>query len=77
MAVTVVFNEADPCIGITLEEVPPGTPGRAQGTHGTCTECGWPMHRWDRDKAIRDAQAHVDGHAPVLIGGDTDSLIRG
>lgn len=76
MAKLVVFNEVDPGIGITLETVEPGTPGRAQGTHGTCTECGWPMHRWDRDRAIADAQAHVDAHEPVLIGGDTDALVR-
>lgn len=77
MARIVIFNQVDPCIGIELEEVAPGTPGRPQGFHGKCTECGWPMHRWNRDKAIEGAQAHVDGHAPVLIGGDTDSLIRG
>lgn len=77
MAKTVVFNEVDPCIGITLEEVPEGTPGRAHGVHGTCTECGKPMHWWRMEKALPAAQAHVDAHAPVLIGGDTDSLIRG
>jgi hypothetical protein len=77
MARIVIFNQVDPCIGIELEEVPPGTPGRVQGFHGKCTECGWPMHRWDRDKAIAGAQEHVDRHEPVLIGGDTDSLIRG
>lgn len=76
MARFVVFNQVDPCIGIELVTVPEGTPGKARGTYGTCTECGWPMHRWDEQRAIRDAQAHVDAHEPVLIGGDTDSLIR-
>lgn len=76
MAKLVIVHDVDPCIGITLEEVPPGTPGRAQGYHGTCTECGWPMHRWERDKAIQGAKEHVDSHEAVLIGGDTDALIR-
>lgn len=76
MAKIVIYNEADPCIGITLEEVEPGTPGRARGTHGTCTECGKPMHWWDQNEAIRAAQAHVDGHTPVMLGGDLDALVR-
>ena len=76
MAKIVVFNEVDPCIGVTLEEVPPGTPGRAHGTYGTCTACGRVTHRWERDNAIRDAQRHVDEHEPVLIGGDRDALVR-
>jgi hypothetical protein len=76
MAKIVIFNEVDPAIGITLEEVGPGVPGRARGTYGTCTECGWPMHRWDRDEAIRAAQRHVDSHDPVMIGGDLDALVR-
>lgn len=71
----VVFNQADPCIGITLRQGLPQAPD-APGFHGTCTECGWPMHRWDRDKAIESAQAHVDWHDPVLVGGDTDALVR-
>jgi hypothetical protein len=76
MAKLVIVHDVDPCIGITLEEVLPGTPGRARGYHGSCTECGWPMHRWHRDRAIQDAKAHVDSHAPVLIGGDRDALVR-
>lgn len=76
MARIVVFNEADPRIAITLERVGPGVPGRARGTHGMCTECGWPLHKWHPDKAIKAAQAHVDGHEPVTIGGDRESLIR-
>jgi len=76
MARFVVFNQVDPCIGIELVTVPEGTPGKARGTHGTCTECGWPMHRWHRDNAIQAARDHVDGHAPVLIGGDRDALVR-
>lgn len=76
MAKLVIVHDVDPCIGITLEEVAPGTPGRAQGYHGACTECGHVMHRWDRDRAISDAKAHVDGHAPVLVGGDRDALVR-
>lgn len=76
MAKLVIVHSVDPGIGITLEEVPPGTPGRARGYHGTCTECGWPMHRWHRDNAIRAAQEHVDAHPAVLAGGDTDALVR-
>lgn len=76
MAKTVVYNERDPQIGITLERVGPGVPGRARGTHGTCTECGWPLFKWHHDKAVEAAQAHVDAHEPVLDGGDRDSLVR-
>jgi len=74
VAKIVVFNEADPCIAITLEET---DPERAlPGLIGTCTECGKPMHWWTEEKAMRAAQAHVDGHTPVMPGGDRDSLIR-
>ena len=76
MAKIVIVHDVDPCIGITLEEVLPGDPGRARGWHGSCTECGHVMHRWRQDNAIRDAQAHVDGHPAVLVGGDTDALVR-
>lgn len=72
MAVGVVFNEVDPCIGITLSDG-----GPARGVTGTCTECGKPMHWWTWERAFERGQAHVDGHQPVLVGGDTDSLIRG
>lgn len=76
MAKIVVHHDVDPGIAIMLEEVPPGTPGRAQGTHGTCTKCGRPMHRWDLYVAIRDAKRHVDDHDTELVGGDTDALVR-
>lgn len=72
MANGVVFNQVDPCIGINLTDE-----GEAEGVTGTCTECGKPMHWWTWEKAYERGQAHVDAHAPVLIGGDTDSLIRG
>ena len=71
MVKIVVMNEVDPGIGITLEEVP-----GMIGWRGTCTECGWPMHRWTQERAIQGAQEHVDRHEPVLIGGDTDALVR-
>lgn len=73
MAETAVFNAIDPCIGIILRE---GEEGQAPGWSGTCTQCGWPMHRWDRDAAIEGARRHVDAHEPILIGGDTDALVR-
>jgi hypothetical protein len=76
MAKIVVHHDVDPGIGITLEEVLPGTPGRARGWHGTCTECGHPMHWWHQDSAIRGAKRHVDGPPAVLSGGDTDALVR-
>lgn len=76
MAKIVIQNEADPCIAIVLEQVGPGVPGKALGTHGTCTECGWPMHRWELSRAIIDARDHVDSHEPVTIGGDPHSLVR-
>jgi hypothetical protein len=72
MAKTVVFNQVDPCIGITLTDE-----GAATGVTGTCTECGKPMHWWTWARARERGQEHVDAHSPVLIGGDTDSLIRG
>lgn len=76
MAKTVVYNERDPQIAIVLERVGPGVPGRARGTHGACTECGWVMFKWNAEKAREVAQAHVDSHEAVIIGGDQDSLIR-
>jgi hypothetical protein len=72
MAKGVVFNQVDPCIGINLSDE-----GEATGVTGTCTECGKPMHWWTWERAFRLGQVHVDAHAPVLIGGDTDSLVRG
>lgn len=72
----VIFNDVDPGIGMTLEHTAPGTAGRAQGWHGTCTACGKPVHYWTEEKAFEAGQRHVDGHEPVLIGGDTDALVR-
>lgn len=77
MARLVVQHDVDPAIGIVLEEVPPGTPGRSQGWHGRCTECGRVMHRWTKDDALRDAQAHVDKHDAQVIGVDPSSVVRG
>lgn len=74
MAKIVIFNQVDPAIGITLEEA--DLERALPGVVGTCTECGKPMHWWTEEKAIKAAQAHVDSHEPVLIGGDQDSLIR-
>jgi len=66
MAKIVVFNDADPNIGIVLEEMPQGAPGKARGWHGKCTQCGRVMHRWAMGNAIRDAQNHVDQHPSAL-----------
>lgn len=76
MAKTVIQHDQDPQIAIILVEVGPGVPGKALGTHGVCTECGWPLHRWDFYRAVADARIHVDMHEAVIIGGDRDSLIR-
>lgn len=76
MAKTVIHHDTDPQIAIVLVTVPPGTPGQAQGTRGVCTECGWPLHRWDFRRAVQDARVHVDMHEAVMIGGDTDALVR-
>lgn len=72
----VVFNQADPGIGITLSEWLPANGSAPRGWRGSCTECGKTMHRWDKDRAVQGAQAHVDSHTPVLPGGDTDALVR-
>lgn len=76
MAKIVIHHDVDPGIAIVLEEVFGGISGRARGVHGVCTACGWLMHRWARDNAIRSAKEHVDGHLVELPGGDTDALIR-
>ena len=76
MAKVVVQNDTDPGIAVVLETVPEGTPGRAQGTYGKCTQCGWPIHQWREDSAITVAKEHVDEHPAVLIGGDTDALVQ-
>jgi hypothetical protein len=76
MAKVVVQNDTDPGIAVVLETVPEGTPGRAQGTYGSCTQCGRPFHQWREDSAITVAKEHVDEHEPVLIGGDTDARVQ-
>lgn len=68
MAKLVVQHDVDPAIGIVLEYTESETLGRAQGYSGTCTECGWTMHRWRQDNAIKAAKAHVDSHEAVVIG---------
>lgn len=69
MPKTAVWNDRDPGIAIILSE-------SVRGYHGQCTQCGWPMHRWNRDSAVASAQRHVDSHAPAMLGGDEDALIR-
>lgn len=76
MARLVVQHDTDPAIAIVLETVPEGTPGRARGTHGQCTECGWPMHRWSEGVALTDAQRHVDRHEARVTGIDPSSIVR-
>lgn len=55
MAKNVVYNEADPEIGMVLEM-------HAGGWIGRCTECGHTVFKWDQDRARQSAQAHVDSH---------------
>lgn len=77
MTKIVVHNATDPAIGIVLEELTSADkPYGPYGFYGECTQCGRPMFRWNRMKAIDSAQRHVDSHEPVLIGGDTDALVR-
>lgn len=66
MAKLIVQHEQDPGIAIVLEYVPSGTPGRALGYHGKCTQCGWPLHRWERDTAILSAFSHIEKHESAL-----------
>ena len=67
MAKLLVQHEHDPGIAIILEEVSPGDgTGRVQGWHGSCTECGYLIHRWLRDKALDSAERHVDSHESAL-----------
>lgn len=66
MAKLLVQHDEDPGIAILLTEVGPEVPGKAQGWHGECTECGKPMHRWHQDRAISDAKTHVDSHESGL-----------
>lgn len=62
MTKLLVVREDDPGIAVTVTEVQPGVPGRAQGFYGCCTECGpdWVMHRWNKESALASAQFHVD-----------------
>lgn len=78
MAKLVVQHDGDPAIGIVLEYTEPGTPGKAEGYSGTCTECGWPIHRWQQNvlAVIQDAQAHVDAHEAQVLGVDPSSVVR-
>jgi hypothetical protein len=62
----IVQHSVDPGIAIVLTETLPGVPGVARGFHGRCTECGKTMHRWDKDRAVRGAQRHVDSHESGL-----------
>lgn len=71
-----VFNDLDPGIAVVLQYTP-GGPGTPLGWHGMCTHCGKPVHYWTEEKALKHAQEHVDGHEPVLPGGDRDALVRG
>jgi hypothetical protein len=77
MAKLVVQHDEDPAIAIVLETVPEGTPGRAHGTYGTCTQCGWPMHRWSEEHAVLAAERHVDSHEALVSGIDPSSVVRG
>lgn len=58
----IIFNDQEPEIGITLDYVPPRTPGVARGWHGACTQCGKKVHYWSEGTAFRRAQEHVDAH---------------
>lgn len=66
MAKLIVQHDEDPGIAIVLEYVAPGIPDRVQGWRGECTQCGWPMHRWEIDQAIAGAKTHVDVHESGL-----------
>lgn len=61
MAKVLIQHDKDPGIAIILHE-----DDRLQGFHGSCTECGWPMHKWLLEKAVRAAQGHVDRHESSL-----------
>jgi hypothetical protein len=67
MVKQLLVSDDDPGIAVTLEWTPPGTPGRARGWHGTCTECGpaWSMHRWNDEAALTSAHRHIDLHQAV------------
>jgi hypothetical protein len=75
MAKILVMHDLDPCISITLREVPEGGPN-AGDLWGTCTECPFTGQWSTRERAVSHAQRHVDGHEPILIGGDLGNLVR-
>ena len=60
MAIIVIAHKDDPNIGMMLGD------GPADGFYGKCTQCGFQMHRWELERAIRDASEHVDAHDPVV-----------
>lgn len=66
MAKLIVQHDEDPGIAIILEALRLDGSGRALGWHGTCTQCGRPMHRWGQWLAIESAKAHVDSHESAL-----------
>ncbi len=67
MAKLLVQHDDDPGIAIILEEVLPGNAeGRVQGWHGSCTQCGYPIHRWIWGRAVESARRHVDAHESAL-----------
>lgn len=67
MAKLLSVQEDDPGVAVTMAWTPPGTPGRAQGWYGSCTECGpdWSAHRWTEVAALETAQRHIDMHQLV------------
>jgi hypothetical protein len=73
MAKIIVHHDTDPGIGIILEPAPHGI----EGWYGKCTECGRSIYQWSQERAIERARRHVDNHDAVLVGGDTDALVRG
>lgn len=66
MAKIVIQHEVDPSIGMVLEELSEGVPGRAHGVYGSCTECPAVLHAWTRDIGIILATRHVDAHESSL-----------
>lgn len=66
MAKLIAQHDTDPGIAIVLTYTAPNDPTHAVGWHGSCTECGRPMHRWDWRRALESAQAHVDSHDSAL-----------
>lgn len=58
----VTFQNDEPSIAIVFTQVEPGTPGKARGWHGECTECGKKVHYWNEARAMAAGQEHVDSH---------------